>query len=141
MKIFLTLLLTVTLYAKPSSLDKTKVECSGNVDKKALKISKEDIISVDYTGWLFDQKKKQKGAQFDSSIGKQPFTFQVGIGQVITGWDKGLIGRKVGEKCKLTIPPTEGYGERGAGAAIPPNATLFFEVEIKNVVKNKTGKS
>ena len=86
-------------------------------------------VSVHYTGWL-----QSDGKKFDSSLDRgQPFQFQLGAGQVIQGWDKGVAGMKVGGKRKLTIPADMGYGERGAGGAIPPNATLLFDVELLGV--------
>jgi peptidylprolyl isomerase len=91
---------------------------------------------VNYTGWLFDpQAPEYKGKQFDSSIGRKPFTFPLGAGRVIKGWDQGVVGMKVGGKRSLFIPPNLAYGERGAGnGVIPPNATLLFEVELLDVV-------
>ena len=84
--------------------------------------------SVHYTGWL------DNGQKFDSSLDRgRPFEFQVGAGQVIKGWDEGVATMKVGGKRKLLIPPDLGYGSRGAGGAIPPNANLTFEVELLGV--------
>jgi FKBP-type peptidyl-prolyl cis-trans isomerase FkpA len=88
---------------------------------------------VNYTGWLYDPKApSQHGAQFDSSQGHGPFSFQLGGGQVIAGWDEGVQGMKVGGKRTLIIPASKGYGASGAGP-IPPNATLIFDVELLDV--------
>ncbi len=82
-------------------------------------------VSVHYTGWL------ENGKKFDSSVDRgRPFSFPLGVGRVIKGWDEGVQGMKVGGKRKLIIPSNLGYGARGAGEAIPPNATLIFEVEL-----------
>jgi len=84
-------------------------------------------VSVHYTGWLTD------GKQFDSSTGQEPISFTLGAHRVIQGWDEGITGMAKGEKRRLVIPPTLGYGARGAGSDIPPNATLVFEVELVDV--------
>ena len=89
-------------------------------------------VSVHYTGWLSDNGAK--GKKFDSSVDRgQPFQFTLGAKQVIAGWDEGVAGMKVGGKRTLNIPPELGYGARGAGGTIPPNATLIFDVELVQV--------
>ena len=92
-------------------------------------------VDVHYTGWLFDAAAPDnKGKKFDSSLDRgQPFSFPLGAGRVIAGWDQGVEGMKVGGQRTLVIPPELGYGARGAGAVIPPNATLVFDVELLDV--------
>lgn len=93
------------------------------------------MVSVHYTGWLHDQNAPEhKGEKFDSSVDRaQPFEFALGAGQVIQGWDQGVAGMKIGGKRTLIIPSEMGYGSRGAGGVIPPNATLVFDVELLDV--------
>jgi FKBP-type peptidyl-prolyl cis-trans isomerase FkpA len=89
---------------------------------------KGDTVTVHYTGWLTD------GTKFDSSVDRNdPFAFVLGAGQVIRGWDEGVAKLKVGEKAKLTIPPEMAYGDEGYPGAIPPKATLIFEVELLSI--------
>ena len=92
-------------------------------------------VSVHYTGWLYDEAAKdKKGQKFDSSVDRnQAFKFDLGAGQVIQGWDEGFAGMKIGGKRTLIIPAEMGYGARGAGGAIPPNAALIFDVELLDV--------
>jgi FKBP-type peptidyl-prolyl cis-trans isomerase len=93
------------------------------------------VVTVHYTGWLYDPKGVEtKGAKFDSSRDRgQPFQFQLGAGQVISGWDQGVAGMRVGGHRRLLIPSTLGYGQRGAGGVIPPGAALVFDVELLDV--------
>jgi peptidylprolyl isomerase len=120
-------------------------------DVKLLKVIKTDIVdtrvgegeeahagqhvTVHYTGWLFDKSAPEnKGVKFDSSLDRfEPFEFPLGQGHVIQGWDEGVQGMKVGGQRTLVIPPEMGYGKRGAGGVIPPNAKLIFEVELLGV--------
>ncbi len=104
-------------------MEEMKVEILQNGD--GAEASAGQNVSVHYTGWLTD------GTKFDSSLDRgRPFEFPLGAGRVIRGWDEGVAGMKIGEKRRLTIPPHMGYGARGAGAVIPPDATLVFEVEL-----------
>ena len=90
-------------------------------------------VTVHYTGWLYSANAPEnKGQQFDSSVGAAPFAFTLGTGQVIRGWDQGVVGMRVGGQRRLVIPPALGYGATGSGP-IPPNATLIFDVELLNV--------
>ena len=109
-----------------SQVDDLKIEVLQEGDGEEAKEGR-DVV-VNYKGTLVN------GNVFDSSYDRgEPFTFTLGQGQVIEGWDKGVLGMKVGEKRKLTIPPEMAYGERGAGSNIPPNSTLVFEVELLEV--------
>ena len=113
--------------------------CTVEKEKKGMDVNPEatpgKLVSVHYTGWLWDENAKDhKGKKFDSSLDRgKPFQFTLGAGQVIRGWDEGVQGMKMGEKKTLTIPPDKGYGARGAGGVIPPNATLVFDVELLGV--------
>ena len=106
-------------------MDEVKIEVlqegTGEVSKNG------DILTVNYTGTLED------GTKFDSSIGREPFVFTLGAGQVIQGWEQGMLNMKVGEKRRLTIPSSLGYGSAGFAGVIPPNAVLMFEVELLKI--------
>ena len=112
----------------PNGLKYTDVKVGDGATAKA-----GNKVSVNYTGWLYDNGAK--GKKFDSSLDRgQPFQFTLGAHQVIAGWDEGVAGMKVGGKRTLIIPPELGYGARGAGGgAIPPNATLIFDVDLLQV--------
>ncbi|HVF85033.1 MAG TPA: FKBP-type peptidyl-prolyl cis-trans isomerase [Abditibacteriaceae bacterium] len=114
--------------AKGKTMNATKLEIEDLQVGDGPEAKKGDNVTVHYRGTLTD------GTKFDASYDRgQPFPFQLGGGQVIKGWDQGVAGMKVGGKRKLTIPPDLGYGARGAGGVIPPNATLIFEVELLEV--------
>ena len=121
---------TATAAAAPAAVAFQKIDTQAGTGKEATAGA---TAVVNYTGWLFDPAAPaQHGAQFDSSKGRDPFSFSLGGGQVIKGWDEGVQGMKVGGKRTLIIPASMGYGDTGAGP-IPPNANLIFEVELLDV--------
>jgi len=135
MKLVVVAALTLLIAVPASAADKTVTTATGLkyidvvVGKGASPVAGKQV-TVHYTGTLDNGKK------FDSSVDrKEPFTFVIGVGQVIPGWDEGVMTMKVGGKRKLIIPAKLGYGSRGAGGVIPPNATLHFDVELLNVGK------
>ena len=124
--------LTFAGYAVADSGGLTKIDVKVGTGKEA---TPGKVVSVHYTGWLFDKSvADNKGKKFDSSRDRPGhFTFPLGAGRVIKGWDQGVQGMKVGGQRTLIIPPSMGYGARGAGNVIPPNATLVFDVELMGV--------
>jgi len=127
-----TLVFEVELLPQP---ERKPLEMVDAVEGAGAVAQKGQQVTVHYTGWLFDAAApNQRGRKFDSSKDRgDPFRFQLGAGMVIRGWDDGVQGMKVGGTRILTIPPELGYGPRGAGGVIPPNATLVFEVELLKV--------
>lgn len=127
----LALLIALIVCTQPALSDgdaELKVEIVKSSDSCSRKSKKGDILSMHYTGTLVD------GKEFDSSRQRgEPFRFQIGLGQVIKGWDQGLLDMCVGDKRKLTVPPSLGYGDAGAGDRIPPGATLVFETELTKI--------
>lgn len=118
---------TMSLQTTPSGLRYEILKPA--TDANAAQPQKNQRVTVHYTGWL--NNNDQEGKKFDSSVDRgQPFTFVIGIGHVIQGWDEGVMGMKVGEKRRLYIPSNLGYGSRGAGNVIPANADLIFDVEL-----------
>ena len=148
MKFFPRLLLALLLSATFVTTACSKQDLPPMETSKVTELIKNDIkqgegaeavagqhVSVHYTGWLYDEAAPEhKGAKFDSSRDRgQPFEFPLGGGRVIKGWDAGVQGMKIGGQRTLTIPASMGYGARGAGGVIPPNATLVFDVELLGV--------
>jgi FKBP-type peptidyl-prolyl cis-trans isomerase FkpA len=120
---------SVALIAAASTLQKIDSKIGSGKEAVA-----GNTVAVHYSGWLFDEKAaNQHGKAFDSSVGRGPFEFPLGAGRVIKGWDQGVAGMKVGGKRTLIIPAELGYGARGAGGVIPPNAKLIFDVELLDV--------
>ena len=114
----------------PTTLEMTEVKAG-----KGPAITAGQTAVVHYTGWLYsDSAPDHKGKKFDSSRDRNdPFSFRVGGGEVIGGWDQGVVGMQVGGQRRLVIPPALGYGARGAGGVIPPNATLLFDIELLSI--------
>lgn len=142
------LLLTSTFVACKADTNEQKSEGKAAMTEQITTLQKIDTVvgegreaeaglnvSVHYTGWLYDPAAEdKKGEKFDSSVDRgQPFNFSLGQGQVIQGWDQGFAGMKIGGKRTLIIPSEMGYGARGAGGVIPPNAVLMFDVELLDV--------
>ena len=114
----------------PSGAGLTQTDLRVGTGADAVNLS---VVTVHYTGWLYNPSQPdQKGVQFESSVGRTPFSFTLGAGQVIAGWDTGILGMKVGGIRRLIIPPSLAYGAVRQGP-IPPNATLLFEIELVNV--------
>lgn len=113
----------------------TKLVIQDTIPGTGKDAKKGKTIKVNYTGWLYDPAKPMgRGKQFDTSAGSEPFSFELGAGRVIKGWDEGFENMKVGGKRKLIIPSEMAYGKRGAGTVIPPDANLMFEVELVDVM-------
>ena len=127
-----TIIFSLTLTGYLDAGDLTKIDVRLGKGEEAVTGK---IVNVHYTGWLFDKSSPDnKGKKFDSSRDRPGnFAFPLGVGRVIRGWDEGVQGMKVGGQRTLIIPPSMGYGARGAGGVIPPNATLIFDVELLGV--------
>lgn len=125
------------VFAQAAPADKAAITDLVKIDTKVgqgKEAKSGNVVHVNYTGWLYDAKAPgNKGAKFDSSIGRAPFGFSLGAGRVIKGWDEGVVGMKVGGQRTLIIPPALGYGSRDLAGQIPPNSTLIFDVELLTV--------
>ena len=122
-----------TTPAAPAAPARMQLQKIDTVVGKGKQANAGNTVTVKYTGWLYSpQAPKGRGPQFDTSVGGAPFTFPLGMGAVIKGWDEGVAGMKVGGKRTLVIPAELGYGSRGVGP-IPPNANLIFDVELVDV--------
>ncbi len=113
----------------------TGLQITDVIDGDGLTAEAGQEVVVHYTGWLYDpEQPENKGEKFDSSVDRgDPFSFPLGAGRVMRGWDEGFAGMRIGGKRVLVIPPDMGYGARGAGGVIPPHATLMFEVELLDI--------
>jgi len=146
-KILLITIMT-SLVVNAANAIEIKLKEEIKMEEKITELTKNDIelgegreaekglsVTVHYTGWLHDAKAKDgKGKKFDSSLDRQePLKFTLGVGQVIKGWDEGVNGMKIGGQRIITIPADMGYGSRGAGGAIPPNADLIFDVKLLGI--------
>ncbi len=119
---------------KQATMDTNTATDSGKLVIEDIKVGEGREVTAGDTVVMHYKGTLTNGTKFDSSYDRnEPFSTQIGVGQVIQGWDMGVPGMKIGGKRKLTIPPTLGYGESGAGAVIPPNATLIFEVELLDI--------
>jgi FKBP-type peptidyl-prolyl cis-trans isomerase FkpA len=130
-------LITQPIRAEDKAMDEkiTKLQIIDHAVGNGQEAVSGKMVEVDYTGWLYDPKAPdKKGKKFDSSLDRgQPIAFPLGSGRVIKGWDEGIKGMKEDGKRTLIIPPDMAYGNRGAGGAIPPGATLLFDVELISV--------
>lgn len=142
--VFSVILLNIDLASAESQIAQKEIKLEKNITTLVIKdtvlgngrqAEKGLAVTVHYSGWLYDPNQKDgKGKKFDSSLDRNdPFVFNLGAGQVIRGWDDGVDGMKIHGKRTLIIPPDMGYGSRGAGGVIPPNATLIFDVELLGV--------
>ena len=128
MKKWIAALLAVLVAGAAAAADLVKTDTL--VGKGTEAVAGKTVV-VHYTGWLHDPAAKNKrGKQFDSSVGRGPFSFPLGAGRVIKGWDEGLSTMKVGGRRTLMLPPDLAYGSRGAGGVIPPDSVLVFEIEL-----------